>query len=79
MISDKERHTNLIHYGTYRCKLVTRSMMAAEVNALILGFDQASVMRDLLREFLGRRVDIPAYVDNRTLFDIIANRRHDVG
>ena len=49
-----------------------RSVMAAKVHALVLGFDYAYVIREAVEEPLGRRVEIEAYVDSRTLFNVIA-------
>lgn len=72
MICDKEVRANIVHYGSSRCKRVTRSVMEAEVHAFILSFDQAFVLRDQQSEMIGRDIDISAYVYSKTLFDTVA-------
>lgn len=47
-------------------------MLAAEVHALVLAFDMAYVIQDMLHEILGRKIEIDAYVDSKTLFDVVA-------
>lgn len=46
--------------------------MEAEIHTLILGFDQASAIQDILSELIRRKIDISAYVDSNTLFDVVA-------
>lgn len=70
--SDRDGHSNIVHYGSSSCKQVTRSVMAAEDHALILGFYQAFVTPDLLRELIGRPIDIAAVLNSKTLFYIVA-------
>lgn len=62
----------MIHHGSKRCKRVTRSVMSSELHALILGFDYAFIIRNLLEEILGRKVRLDAYVDIKTVFDVIS-------
>lgn len=47
-------------------------MMAAEVPSLILGFDLYFVMRDMITDIMGNRIPLEDYVDNRTVFEVIA-------
>lgn len=46
--------------------------MAAEVQGLVLGFDYAIFIRQLLYETLGRKLDLEAYTDSKNLFNIDA-------
>lgn len=71
VIGDGE-NSNIIHYGSSRCRRVTRSVMAAELHALFYGFDSAYVARDILHELRGRKLDIDGYVDSRTVFNVVA-------
>lgn len=71
MIADKEGQTYIIHYGSNRCRRVTRSVMVSELHALLLGFDSFFVMQYIISEFLGRKVEVDALIDYRTVFDII--------
>lgn len=65
-----------MQYGSGRCKRVIRSVMEPEVYAFILGFDEAFVIRCILTELIGRRIDTSAdairIVDSRTLFYRVA-------
>lgn len=72
MLSDEDGNTNVLHYRSSRCKGITGSVMAAEVHALILGFDQAYTARDLLTEITWKHLDITGHVYNKTLFDVVS-------
>lgn len=68
---EKNMNANVIHYGSRRCKRVTRSVMAAELHALMYGFDNAFVTRTMAEEIFGRDVPIHAFIDSRTVFNTI--------
>lgn len=44
---------NVVHYGTARCQRITRLVMSAEIDALILGLDKSYVLRDLVARSSG--------------------------
>jgi len=46
--------------------------MAAELHGLVYGFDSAFVARDVLQDFLGKELELDAYVDSRKVFNIVA-------
>lgn len=46
-LTDGTGLANLVHYGSSRCKRVARSVMAAALHALVYGFDQAFIVRDI--------------------------------
>lgn len=72
VLTDASGNANIIHYGSSRCKRVTRSVMAAEVHALIYGFDNAYLARDILQEILEKEINIDGYVEYKTVFNVIA-------
>lgn len=72
LMIDNNGVSNIIHYGSSRCKRITRSVMASEIHALFLCFDKSYYIRHMLEEILGRRLNIEAYVDSKTVFDVIA-------
>lgn len=47
---DKSNTANIIHYGSMRCNRVTRSVLAAELYALIYGFANAFIVQSALEE-----------------------------
>lgn len=44
---------NIIHYGSAKCKRVTRSVTASELHTLIIVFGEVFVIRDAVFEILG--------------------------
>lgn len=72
LLADDEGRCNIIHYGSNRCKRIARSVMAAEIQALVLGFDFAFVIRDMVEELTRRSVPIEAIIDSKTMFNVIA-------
>lgn len=63
---------HIVHYGRNRCRCVVRSVMAAEVQGLVLGFDYASIVRNTICEIIGRKVPLEAYVDSNHLYNVVA-------
>ena len=63
---------NILHYGSAACNRVTRSVMAAELLALVHGFDIAYVLQQMLQDILGKSIPIDGYLDSRTVFNVIA-------
>lgn len=72
LITNYKGDDNLVHYGSSRCKRVTRSVTAAEVHGITLGLDFAYIAHDLLHEIIRRETGIDAYVEIKTLFDVVA-------
>lgn len=72
VLTDDSNTGNIIHYGSSRCRRVTRSVMAAEILGLSYGFDNAFVTRHMLNEILGQEIPIDIYIDSRTVFNVIA-------
>ena len=68
---DKYKNCNILHYAYNRCKRVCRSVMAAEVHAMVLGFDYVYIIRDLIYEITGRKLDIEAITDSKSLFNVV--------
>lgn len=71
LLVDKYNCANIVHYGSLRSPRVTRSVMAAELIALVVGFDHAFWVRKMVSEILGRRAEIMAAVDSKTVFDTV--------
>lgn len=69
---DEKDNCNIVHYGSNRCNRVARSVLAAEIQALVLGFDSAFLVKDLVEELLGRTIKLEALIDSKTVFNVIA-------
>lgn len=46
--------------------------MAAEIQALTLGFDYAFVVRNLVEEIFGRNISMDFLIDSKTVFNVIS-------
>jgi hypothetical protein len=71
MLVDGKNNANIVHYASRRCTRVTRSVLAAELYALVLGFDHSVLVREICTEILERAVSIDGMIDSQTLFDIV--------
>lgn len=72
LLCDEKGNCNVLHYGSSKCKRVTRSVMAAEIHALSYGFDCAIITKSIIEELVQRSLPLHAYVDSKTLFNVIA-------
>lgn len=71
---EKKANCNVVHFVSNRCKSVARSVKEDGLFALVLGFDYAFVVKDLLYDMTGTVFPIEAIVDSKTVFDIIAKQ-----
>jgi hypothetical protein len=62
-LADAGLNANIVHFGSQKCKRITRSVMAAELHALIVGFDNAIIIRQMISEILRREIPIDVYID----------------
>ena len=72
VLSDETGKANILHYGSTKCKQVARSVMAAELHALLYGFDNSYMAQSMLQDVLGQEICIDAYVDSQTVFYVVA-------
>ena len=63
---------NLVNWGSSACQRVVRLVMAAELLALVYGFDCAFVVQSALEDIYGYAIPIHVFVDSRTVFNLIA-------
>lgn len=71
LLVDGNDKANIVHFGSKRCVRVTRSVMAAELHGLLTGFDHGLLVAEMVSNILGRKVDIEAMVDSKTVFDTV--------
>lgn len=69
-LMDHAGNANILHYGSNRCRRVTRSIMASEIHALVLGFSFSFIVESLLEDVTGRRAPIEANVDSTTVCNV---------
>lgn len=56
IMADDEVRCNVIHFGSNKCKPFARSVMAAEIQALVLGFEKELLALNLEEELMGPKV-----------------------
>ncbi len=69
VLLDGSGNANVVHYASVKSKRITRSVLAAELYAMVLGFDHCSPIRITLQNILRRRVSLHLYTDSKCLFD----------
>lgn len=65
------RRANIVHYWSSRCHHETESAVVADVHVLIHVVDVVMLVQDALIELLGRTIEMKAFLDSRTLFNIV--------
>lgn len=66
---DKHQQANKINYGCIKSKLVTRSVLTAELFVMLHGFDVFYIFRVTFNEIFGGILPLNVYTDSRSLFD----------
>lgn len=74
LMADESDCSNIVYYASSRCCCVSRSVMAAEVHALVHAVDMGMVAREALSELLHQHVEMEAYVDCRTLVNVATSK-----
>lgn len=77
LIVDAYNNCNIVRFGSNLCKRVARSVMAAQLFALVLGFDYAFMVKYLLADMSERDFSLEVLVDWKTVFDIVAKQSQD--
>lgn len=70
-LMDKNNNVNIVHYGSLKSKRITRSVLAAELFAMVHGFDIASTIRLTLNSMMDRVIPLRVYRDSRSLYDCL--------
>lgn len=74
VLADAQGNANLIHWQSVKCRRVTRSVLASELYALVLGFDVSAVLKSTsVPIFSGCCQDIPLTIctDSHSLYDCL--------
>jgi hypothetical protein len=72
-LSDSTNKANILHWSSVKCKRVTRSVLAAELFAMVHGFDVGSVLKATLSQMLRKKTPIPLILatDSKSLYDCL--------
>lgn len=63
---------NIIHYRNNKCKHISRSVMVAEIQALVLGFDFSFLFKNLVEEILDRKLNLEEIIYSKTVFNVLS-------
>ncbi len=65
------KHANVVHWSSVKCKRVTRSVLAAELYALVHDFDLDAALKATLSAILDRFVSLVLCTDSKSLYDCL--------
>ncbi len=71
ILKDKFDKASIIHYGSWKCHRVTRSVLGAEIYAFSHCLDFTLALANDLFLILGRKVKTLMFTDSKCLFDTI--------
>ena len=71
LLKDVNDNSTIMHYGSWKCHRVTRSVLGAEFCAFSHCLDYLLTLSYDLLETLGRRVKAVMFSDSKSLFDTI--------
>ncbi len=64
-------HVNIVHYSSTKSKRVCKSVLAAELFALVDGFDMAAAVKDAVQRSTGRpNIPLVLYTDSQSLYGL---------
>lgn len=70
-LADGKSNANIGHYSSFKSKRVSRSVLAAEVFALVHAFDSVSSIREYISLMFDRIILLSVYNNSKSLFDAI--------
>lgn len=68
---DSNGRCNLLSWFSRKCRRVVKSTFAAELFALIQGYNAGLVLRHSMSAILGRDVHMTVYIDSKGVWDAI--------
>lgn len=71
ILADKVSRANIIHWSSTKCKRITRSVLAAELYAMVHGFDSGATIKSTLEKILGIRITFIIFTDSKSLYECL--------
>lgn len=79
LLVDKKNNANITYCESSGCKYVTKYVIAAEILALLYGFDNEINLQHVLQEQLETYYGIHALVESKTLFNFATKNDRKLG
>lgn len=76
LLTDETNRVNWLHFRSYKCKRVVRSVLAGETHAFADAFDAAYAIRHDLVQIIRRYVPLNMVTDSDSLFKVIVQSSH---
>lgn len=76
LIANENYNDNILHYGSKKCRIVSKSVMSAELLALVNEYDEAFYVKYNLCEVMACDIPLDFVVDSRTTFSCVAKNAH---
>jgi hypothetical protein len=70
-LTNNDVNVNLIHWSSIKCKRVIRSVLAAELYAMINDFDVEAVIKSIIERMLHISLSLILLTDSKSLFDCL--------
>jgi hypothetical protein len=70
-LTNDDVNVNLIHWSSIKCKRVIRSVLAAELYAMINGFDVEAIIKSIIERMLHISLPLILLTDSKSLFDCL--------
>lgn len=70
-LMDDTGRVNWLHFRSYKCKRVVRSVLGGETHAFVDSFEAAYAIRHDLETMIGRPVTLSMVTDSDSLFKVI--------
>lgn len=68
VLMDGKPNSNIVHYGSMKSKRVTKTVLSAELYAMVLRFDIRSTSRLSVKDIFNKKVPFYAYTDSWSLY-----------
>lgn len=68
-LMDAHYSANIVHYSSFKSKRITRSVLAAELFAVVYAFDYESTVRLAVNGIMGKDIPLVIYTDAKSLFE----------
>ena len=71
LLADRHGQASVIHYKSWKCDRITRSILAAEVHAFAAAFDFSYTLQQDVNSMLRKEIPLHMFTDSKSLFDTI--------